>query len=137
MRSSVMLLAVLVGMTSVAVAAPMTVSGAVTDARSYWTDDDSRIVTEATIHTDAGEDIVVSQLGGTVDGMTMRTMPGPEILQLGMRVAIDAHRDVDLSRKPYVVVDDVKVIADPSGFVRTGPTKSGKSVFWESGCIFV
>jgi hypothetical protein len=115
----------------------MTVEGKVTDANSHWTADGSRIVTEATVHTDAG-DVVVSQLGGTVDGLTMRTMPGPEILAPGMTVQVAAHEDLDLAQRLHVVVDDVTVksIVTPY-FVRTGPTKAGHYLFWESGCIFV
>jgi hypothetical protein len=70
-----------------AAAAPgMSVEGMVTAAKSRWTQDGSRIVTEATVATPTGP-IVVSQLGGTVDGLTMRTFPGPEILAPGMQVA--------------------------------------------------
>src|SRR5512138_1336826 len=67
-----------------ALATPITVEGTVVDAHSRWTSDGSRIVTEATVRTADGEDVVVSQLGGTVDGLTMRTFPGPEILAPGM-----------------------------------------------------
>jgi hypothetical protein len=121
---------------AMAVAAPMAIEGEVMATESHWTGDASRIVTTATVHTDAG-DVVVSQLGGTVDGLTMRTMPGPELLAPGMRVAIAAHPDVDLEQRPHVVVDGVKVLALPENFVRTGPTKAGHSLYWESGCIFV
>jgi hypothetical protein len=31
----------------------------------------------------------------------------------------------------------VKVLAYPPSYVRTGPTKNGKSLYWESGCVFV
>ena len=104
--------------------------------QSRWTRDGSRIVTEATVHTDAG-DVVVSQLGGSVDGFGMRTMPGPELLVPGMRVAVAAHADVDLGNRTHVVVDRVRVLAMPPGYVRTGPTKAGNFLYWESGCIFV
>jgi hypothetical protein len=122
---------------SVASAAPMSVEGQVTNAQSHWTADGSRIVTEATVHTIDG-DVVVSQLGGTVDGLTMRTMPGPEILEPGMTVAVAAHEDLDLAQRLHVVVDDVEVKSTITPyFVRTGPTKAGHYLFWESGCIFV
>jgi hypothetical protein len=117
-------------------ASPMTVEGQVMTTASRWTSDRSRIVTEATVHTPAGE-IVVSQLGGTVGGLTMRQMPGPELLVPGMRVAIAAHRDHDLAQRAHVVVDRVRVLATPPGYVRTGPTKAGNYLRWESGCIFV
>ena len=114
----------------------MAVSGTVVETHSYWTSDGSRIVTEATLDTPDGR-IVVSQLGGTVDGETMRTFPGPDILEPGMQVAVDAHDAMDLRRHVHTVVDGVKVLAYPEGFVRTGPTKAGHYLYWESGCIFM
>ena len=128
--------AVILGMPALASAAPMTVEGEVTAASSRWTRDGSRIVTEATVRTDAG-DVVVSQLGGSVDGLGMRTMPGPEMLVPGMRVAVAAHADLDLAQRTHVVVDRVRVLAMPPGYVRTGATKAGNYLYWESGCIFV
>ena len=115
----------------------MTIDGDVVAVHSYWTDDGSRIVTEATVHTAGGADVVVSQLGGSVDGIGMITMPGPAMLVLGMSVAVAAHRAVDLAAQEHVVLDSVKVLAYPPGFVRTGPTKAGHSLYWESGCVFV
>lgn len=114
----------------------MTVEGTVMEATSRWTSDGSRIVTEATVRTPDG-DVVVSQLGGTVDGLTMRTFPGPEILAPGMQVAVAAHPALDLAQRTHVVVDGVRVLAMPPGFVRTGPTKAGNYLYWESGCVFV
>ena len=114
----------------------MTIDGDVVEVHSRWTSDGSRIVTEATVRGADG-DVVVSQLGGTVDGIGMRQFPGPEPLVVGMTVAVAAHRDVDLANQEHVVVDDTKVLAYPEGFVRTGPTKGGKSLHWESGCVFV
>jgi hypothetical protein len=114
----------------------MAVTGNVVETHSFWTSDASRIVTEATVDTPTGP-VVVSQLGGTVDGLTMRTFPGPEILEPGMEVALDAHEDMDLGQQVHVVVDGVKVTAYPEGFVRTGPTKAGHYIYWESGCVFI
>jgi len=128
--------AVILGMPAFASAAPMTVEGEVTATASRWTRDGSRIVTDATVRTDAG-DVVVSQLGGSVDGLGMRTFPGPELLVPGMRVAVAAHADLDLAQRTHVVVDRVRVLAMPPGYVRTGPTKAGNPLYWESGCIFV
>jgi len=81
--------------------------------------------------------VVVSQLGGSVDGIGMITMPGPAILSPGMTVALAAHRDLDLAQQDHVVVDSVKVSAYPPSYVRTGPTKAGHPLRWESGCVFV
>jgi len=134
--------AAILAVPAVASAAPpptpntMSVEGLVTQTLSRWTSDGSRIVTDVTVHSDAG-DVVVSQLGGSVDGIGMITMPGPEKLVLGMRVAVGAHRDVDLAQRTHVVVDGVRVLAEPPGYVRTGPTMAGNYLYWESGCVFV
>jgi hypothetical protein len=115
----------------------MTIDGDVVAVQSHWTSDGSRIVTEATVRTPDGSTVVVSQLGGTVDGIGMRQMPGPELLVVGMTVAVAAHRDVDLSQQEHVVLDSAKVVSYPPDFVRTGPTKNGKYLYWESGCVYV
>ena len=115
----------------------MFVEGDVIAAHSFWTDDGSRIVTEATVHTSDGRDVVVSQLGGSVDGIGMIQMPGQEILVPGMHVAVAAHGDTDLRQREHVVLDSVKVMAYPEGFVRTGPTKGGNPLRWESSCVSV
>src|SRR5439155_6637406 len=73
---------------------------------------------------------------GTVDGLTMRQFPSPVPLAVGMAVALAAHDAPDGSGRMHTVVDDVRLLAAPN-FVRTGPTKSGHYLFWESGCIFV
>src|SRR5882757_7817841 len=96
----------------------MTIDGDVVAVQSHWTADGSRIVTEATVRTPDGGTVVVSQLGGTVDGIGMRQMPGPELLVVGMTVAVAAHRDVDLSRQEHVVLDSAKVVSYPPDFVR-------------------
>src|SRR2546430_91302 len=109
---------------------PVAISGDVIAAASHWTADGSRIVTEATVRTPDG-DVVVSQLGGTVDGLTMRQFPSPVPLTVGMAVALAAHDAPDGSGRMHTVVDDVRLLAAPN-FVRTGPTKSGHYLFWES-----
>ena len=115
----------------------MFVEGDVIAAHSFWTDDGSRIVTESTVHTTDGQDVVVSQLGGSVDGIGMIQMPGQELLEPGMHVAVAAHTGVDLSQREHIVLDSVKVMAYPEGFVRTGPTKGGNPLRWESSCVSV
>lgn len=116
--------------------APMYVEGIVQETTSHWTADGDRIITEATVMTPDGA-VVVSQLGGHVDGVTMRVFDGPEPLLQGMRVVVSAHRDRDLSQREHILVDDVKVTAWPQGYVRTGPTKGGRYLYWESGCVLV
>ena len=115
----------------------MFIDGDVIAAHSFWTEDGSRIVTEATSLGADGQQVVVSQLGGSVDGIGMIQMPGQEILSPGMHVAAAAHSDVDLQQREHVVLDSVRVMAYPEGFVRTGPTKAGHPLKWESGCVFV
>ena len=132
MRSFV-LVAALAGTAS---ATPMTVTGDVVDVRSHWTADGDRIVTEATVTTPTG-DVVVSQLGGTVDGLTMREFPSDDPLVLGMRVTVLAQPAMDLSLTLHNAVEGVKVLAYPPNYVRTGPTMAGHYLFWESGCVFV
>ena len=114
----------------------MTVTGQVIDVQSRWTASHSRIVTEATVQNSTGS-TVVSQLGGSVGGIGMRTFPGPPMLELGMTVQVGAHDDLDLSMQSHVVVDTVEVLDEAPSFVRTGPTMAGHYLYWESGCIFV
>jgi hypothetical protein len=130
------LVAIVLAGGATAAADPMAITGDVTASQSRWTSDHSRIVTESTVMTASGP-ITVSQLGGSVDGFGMITMPGPPILQVGMHAILTAHAAPDLLGFSHVVVDDAQVsgLAEPD-FVRTGPTKAGHYLFWESGCIF-
>jgi hypothetical protein len=127
---------VVIALAGPAHASEMTVTGMITDVTSRWTEDGSRIVTEATVHTDAG-DVVVSQLGGSVGGIGMRQWPSPEPLVRGMRVTVAAREAFDLSARRHVVVDSTKVLEYPSGYVRTGPTEAGAYLYWSSGCVFI
>ncbi len=115
---------------------PMSIAGEVIATKARWTEDGSRIVTDATVRTPDG-DVVVSQLGGSVDGLAMRTFPGPELLQPGMEVSIAARIAKDLSLRDHIAVDDFHVTRLLPNFVRTGPTTAGKYLFWESGCVIV
>jgi len=128
-------LALVVAMTAPAAAAP--VEGDVVSTTARWTNDGSEIVTDATIRTAAG-DVVVTQLGGSVGGLAMRTFPTlSEPLVPGMRVAVEATTGMDTRLVPYTTVDAVRVLAFPPGFVRSGPTKHGNPLYWESGCILL
>ena len=113
----------------------MSIDGDVVAVHSFWTRDGSRIVTEATVHTAAGDDVVVSQLGGTVDGIGMIMMPGPAPLVVGMSVAVAAHHAVDLAQQDHVVLDSVATRGFLPEFVRTGPTNAGKYLYWESHSV--
>ncbi len=115
---------------------PMTISGTVVEVHSHWTSGGERIVTESTI---AGPDgtFVVTQVGGTADGLGQIVFDGTPLLEQGMYVDGVAHTDQDLSGTSHNVLDAIKVRSWPSGFVRTGPTKAGHYLFWESGCIYL
>jgi len=54
-----------------------------------------------------------------------------------MRVTVAAREAFDLSKRRHVVVESTKVLAYPSGYVRTGPTDAGGFLYWSSGCVFV
>jgi hypothetical protein len=118
----------------------LAISGEVVSVNGHWTADGSRVVSDVTVRTQTG-DVVVSQLGGTADGLTMRVFDDQPLLRPGMLVELQTHDDVDLSLQSHTVLDSVRVdydpLADESGFVRTGPTKAGHYLFWESGCIFL
>jgi MYXO-CTERM domain-containing protein len=139
MSKAVMTMSVFVmSVSGTAMSAPgMTIEGDVVAVHSYWTDDGSRIETDATLQTADGQQVVVNQFGGTVDGIGMIQMPGERILEVGMHVAVAAHPGLDLSQHEHVVLDSMKIITDVPGFVRTGPTSSGHYLYWESGCAFV
>ncbi|HEY0478730.1 MAG TPA: hypothetical protein VGD37_14530 [Kofleriaceae bacterium] len=113
------------------------IDGDVVAVHSYWNDDRSAIATDATVRTADGSEVVVNQVGGSVDGIGMTTFPAPAILEVGMHVAVAAHKDVDLSQHEHVVLDSVRVLSYPAGYVRTGPTKAGHPLRWASGCAFV
>jgi len=115
----------------------MAIEGDVVAVHSYWTDDGSRIITEAQVRAPDGSEVTVSQLGGSADGIGMVVFDGTPLLELGMTVALAAHRGLDLSQQEHLVLDSARVLAQPAGFVRTGPTKGGKSLYWESGCVFI
>jgi len=128
--------------TSAARAAPaagpdtIVVYGEVTAATSRWTADGSRIVTDALVRAPDGRVTAVSQLGGHVGELTMRTMPGPPVLAPGMSVQLLARQARTGDGRAMLSVDEVEVVRDArEGFVRTGPTPGGHYLRWASGCV--
>lgn len=115
----------------------MTISGTVVEVRSHWTAGGEQIVTDSTIEQPDGSRVVVSQVGGSADGLGQLVFDDVPLLARGMRIDLAAHQAADLDGVSHNVVDDVKVRDQPSSFVRTGPTSAGHSLYWESGCIFV
>ncbi len=115
----------------------MTISGTVVEVHSRWTSGGEAIVTDSTIEQPDGSMAVVQQLGGSAGGLGQHVFDDVPLLALGMRVDLAAHRAEDLAGLTHTVVDGVKIRAQPSAFVRTGPTTAGHALYWESGCIFV
>ncbi|CAN5240277.1 hypothetical protein BH11MYX1_BH11MYX1_21620 [soil metagenome] len=115
----------------------MTLSGTVVEVHSHWTSGGEQIVTESTIEQPDGNLVVVSQVGGSADGLGQHVYDDVPLLVRGMRVDLAAHAADDLAGVSHNVVDGVKVRFQPSAFVRTGPTTAGHPLYWESGCIFV
>jgi len=115
----------------------MIIDGDVVAVHSYWTEDLSAIVTDATVRTADGQEVVVNQFGGTVDGIGMRQWPSPAILEIGMHVAVAAHTGLDLAQQEHIVLDSARVLDYAPDFVRTGPTDAGHYLHWESGCAFL
>jgi MYXO-CTERM domain-containing protein len=109
------------------------VTGEVIAATSRWTADGSRIVTTATIRGLDGTTTTVSQLGGTVGTLAMRTLPGPAVLAPGMTAQVLVRDAATRTGAHVLAVEDVGVLHDD--FVRTGPTPDGHYLYWASGCV--
>jgi hypothetical protein len=125
------------------VAPARTVSGEVIESIGRWTSDGSRIVTDSVIRTSDGQTVTVSQLGGSADGFGMITIPGPALLDVGMKATVTVHAASTARSRQVLVVDAVTVDAlPPAGkqgtrkFVRNGPTNGGGNFLkWASGCV--
>jgi MYXO-CTERM domain-containing protein len=123
--------------------AQRTVSGEVVSSVGRWTADGSRVVTDSVIRTADGTTVTVSQLGGSADGFGMITIPGPPLLDVGMKATVTAHPASTARNRQVLVVDAVTVDAlPPAGkqatrkFVRNGPTNGGGNFLaWASGCV--
>jgi hypothetical protein len=114
------------------------IRGEVTAATSRWTADGTRIVTESTIRAADGTTATVSQLGGTVGTLAMRTIPGPAILAPGMEVEVIAARARTGAGRDVLAAGHVTVVRDARlPFVRTGRTPGGHYLYWASGCAIV
>ena len=114
----------------------VTVDGDVVAVHSYWTDDHSQIMTDATVRTAEG-DVVVTEPGGSVDGVGSVSYPGPVLLVTGMTVAVAGYHELDAAQQDHVVLESVKVLAYPPDYVRTTSVKTGHPIYWESGCVFM
>lgn len=119
------------------------VTGEVLSARSRWARGGRAIVTESVLRGDDGGEVLVRQLGGTVDGIGMAVLHAPRLLRPGDRVAADLEVARDLGGRERRVVRalygarDGDGAGEPMEFVRTPATKTGVPLAWESSCAFL
>lgn len=114
-------------------------TGEVTAANSRWTDDGLRLYTTATIRTDDGRVEQLRVPGGSADGLAVVQFDGARPLPhlaVGQRVAVTRTRGTR-DGTGALVVDELAVLRDVQGFVRTGPTRAGAYLRWASGCVML
>jgi hypothetical protein len=114
------------------------ITGEVVSARGRFADRGRLIVTDVVLRADDGAEVALVQLGGRAGGLGQRTLPGPALLEAGLRVTVSVRPGQDAGGRPVRVVEGVQL--DPAGplpFVRTGPTAAGNYLYWRSGCIFL
>lgn len=135
------------------------IDGRVVSSQSRWSG--KRIVTESLVRQDDGSEILVTQMGGTVDGIGMVQFPGQPLLSAGDLVTLDVPaRAKNASRTgTKVAMEPVPVLAvialapsadapdgpemqkdlgwhPPPGYVRT-INKYAAPLYWSSGCVFI
>ena len=71
-------------------------TGQVLSAHSRWARGGTAIVTESVLRLDDGREVTVRQLGGSVDGIGMLSIPAPAVLRPGDRVSAEVTITRDL-----------------------------------------
>lgn len=115
-------------------------NGVVVAASSRFTADRAMIITESAVATADGTIRQVVQLGGSVDGFTSRAYPSPALLSVGDRVHGEVIARTATAPASLVAIDSLERAPLPAGqipYVRTGPTKAGAFLSWESGCVHI
>ena len=124
-------------------------TGQVLSARSRWARGGTAIVTESVLRLDGGGEVTVRQLGGSVDGIAMVTIPGPAVLEAGDRVSAEVALARDLSGRESRLIQRLWLAPEPgtSGpgatgggrmpFVQTVATRTRAPLAWESSCAIV
>ena len=124
-------------------------TGQVVSATSRWARGGTAIVTESVLRLDDGGEVTVRQLGGSVDGIAMVTLPGPAVLEAGDRVSAEVALARDLSGRESRLIQRLWQAPEPgtSGssatgggrmpFVQTVATRTREPLAWESGCAIV
>jgi hypothetical protein len=102
--------------------------GEVVATHGRFADAGRLIVTDVVLRTGSGHDVVVTQLGGRAGGLGQRMIPSPAPLVEGDRVRVQVRDGLVTGVGPDPTV---------SSFVRTGPTRANRFVFWRSGCVFI
>lgn len=119
--------------------------GEIVSSHSRWGYGQSAIVTESVLQRLDGSQVVIHQLGGSVEGLSMRVSHHPAVLQVGDRVAIDTTSGQSLSGKRFVQLNEIRSRHSPTlgdkyessrDFVRAANTNN-TAIFWLSGCAFI
>lgn len=128
-----------------AAAEPHTVSGVVVDSRARWGYGGDLIVTETTVETDAGERVVLHQLGGRVGDVATRVTHVPAPLPLAARVEVEVVEALAATGRRWLRIVAVRDRVDPPidvggpgalPFVRT-TNSNNTSLFFESSCALI
>ena len=124
-------------------------TGEVLSARSRWVRGGTAIVTESVLRLDDGREVTVRQLGGSVDGIAMVSIPAPALLRAGDRVSAQVvvardrgGRESRLIERLWAAPDGGTSGSSATGgtrmpFVRTVASRTRAPLAWESGCAIV
>jgi hypothetical protein len=121
-------------------------TGQVLSARSRWARGGTAIVTESLLRLDDGREVTVRQLGGSVDGIAMLSIPAPEVLRPGDRVSVEVRIARDLRGRESRLVERLWAAPEPGAsatgggrmpFVRTVATRTHAPLAWESNCATI
>jgi MYXO-CTERM domain-containing protein len=147
---------------SVVAATSIQIDGRVVSSQARWSG--KRIVTESLVRQDDGRELLVTQMGGTVDGIGMVQFPGQPLLSAGDLVSLEVPAQAKATSKATrATMDPVPVLAvialapsaaappgpemlpetlkgtgwhPPPGYVRT-VNKFAAPLYWSSGCVFI
>ena len=116
--------------------------GLVVNARSSWGSEGRQIVTESTIERDDGTSAVVVQLGGSVDGIGMKAIPGPPMLRQGDRIVAEVFPQEASPHRfqlhsAQIVQSTAARMDEPRLFFGRTLNTTGQLLYWATGCIKV
>lgn len=124
-------------------------TGTVTSSEARWSADGQHIRTYASVRTEDGETITVSQLGGSVGDLAMRQFPSQPLLRRGDRfraralAGAEGYSLVSLAELERAELPGAApALPGPSGaeparnFVRT-TTAESVPLYWAGGCVYI